>query len=286
MGWLSGRVALVTGGASGIGRAVAERFLAEGACVAVFDRSQRRLADLKSESGKLLTVVGDVTSFVDNRRAVEDAVAAFGKLDVFVGNAGIFDYFVPLVNFEGPDLSGAFDEIFAVNVKAYLLGARAAVPALLESDSPSMIFTVSNCGFYTSGGGPLYTASKHAVVGVVRQLAYELAPKIRVNGVAPGGTITDLRGIADLDQGDTALSAVPDIAEMLSTTNPLQRAQDPADHAGVYLLLASTENSRAVTGVIINSDGGLGVRGMLQPAGGLGLTGVSTSAAPKLSRRG
>jgi NAD(P)-dependent dehydrogenase (short-subunit alcohol dehydrogenase family) len=281
MGWLSGRVALITGGASGIGRAVAERFLAEGACVAVLDRSERRLGDLESESGNLLTVVGDVTSFVDNRRAVEAAVAAFGKLDVFVGNAGIFDYFVPLVNFEGPDLSSAFDEIFAVNVKAYLLGARAAVPALLESDAPSIIFTVSNCGFYTSGGGPLYTASKHAVVGVVRQLAYELAPRIRVNGVAPGGTITDLRGIADLDQGDTALSAVPDIGEMLSTTNPLQRAQDPADHAGVYLLLASTENSRAVTGVIINSDGGLGVRGMLQPAGGLGLTTVSTGAAPE-----
>ncbi len=212
-----------------------------------------------------------MTSYADNVRAVHETVDAFGKLDVFVGNAGIFDYFASLMSFDGDDLGGAFDEIFSVNVKGYLLGARAAVPELLKSDAPSIIFTVSNSGFYTSGGGPLYTASKHAVVGVVRELAYELAPKIRVNGVAPGGTITGLRGIEDLGQGETVLSSVPGIADMMSTTNPLQYAQQPADHAGLYVLLASADNSRAVTGVVINSDGGLGVRGMNQPAGGLGL---------------
>lgn len=271
MSWLTGRVALVTGGAAGIGLAVVERFLSEGAQVGVLDRSVGDLAGLGYADGKLRAVTGDVTSYADNVTAVHETVDAFGKLDVFVGNAGIFDYFASLMSFDGDDLGGAFDEIFSVNVKGYLLGARAAVPELLKSDAPSIIFTVSNSGFYTSGGGPLYTASKHAVVGVVRELAYELAPKIRVNGVAPGGTITGLRGIEDLGQGETVLSSVPGIADMMSTTNPLQYAQQPADHAGLYVLLASADNSRAVTGVVINSDGGLGVRGMNQPAGGLGL---------------
>lgn len=184
--------------AAGIGLAVVERFLAEGACVGVLDRSEGDLATIGNADGRLIAVTGDVTSYADNVMAVRETVDAFGKLDVFVGNAGIFDYFAPLVGFDGADLSSAFDEIFAVNVKGYLLGARAAVPELLKSDGPSMIFTVSNSGFYASSGGPLYTASKHAVVGVVRELAYELAPKIRVNGVAPGGTVTGLRGIEDL----------------------------------------------------------------------------------------
>lgn len=271
MGWLDGRVALVTGGASGIGLAVVERFLAEGARVAVLDRSKEGVEKLQDEHPGAVAFTGDVTSFEDNQQAVTGVVAAFGKLDVFVGNAGIFDYFASLVSFEGDKLGAAFDEIFAVNVKAYLLGARAAVPELLKSDAPSMIFTVSNSGFYTSGGGPLYTASKHAVVGVVRELAYELAPKIRVNGVAPGGTVTELRGIEKLGQGDIVLSTVPDIEDLMRT-NPLQTAQHPADHAGLYVLLASAENSRAVTGVVINSDGGLGIRGMTQPAGGVDLT--------------
>lgn len=277
MGWLEGRVALVTGGASGIGLAVVERFLAEGASVGVLDRSEGGFPGLEYAGDRLVSVSGNVTEYADNLRAVRETVGNFGKLDVFVGNAGIFDYFTSLVSFDGDGLSSAFDEIFAVNVKGYLLGARAAVPALLASEAPSMIFTVSNAGFYPSGGGPLYTASKHAVVGVVRQLAYELAPRIRVNGVAPGGTLTALRGLEELGQGDSVLSAVPAIEDLIGTTNPLQLVSQPADHAALYVLLASAENSRAMTGAVINSDGGLGIRGLSQPAGGtaLGTTAVS-----------
>lgn len=285
MGWLEGRAALVTGGASGIGLAVVDRFLAEGASVGVLDRSEGELVGLEHPRDRLVSVVGNVTGFSDNARAVRATVDAFGKLDVFVGNAGIFDYFASLMSFNGEDLSGAFDEIFAVNVKGYLLGARAAVPELLKSDAPCIIFTISNAGFYPSGGGPLYTASKHAVVGVVRQLAYELAPTIRVNGVAPGGTVTALRGIEELGQGDSLLSEVPGIVELLSTTNPLQRASQPSDHAGPYVLLASSENSRAVTGVVINSDGGLGVRGIAQPAGGVDLHRLQRTASTPLPPR-
>ncbi|HEX4395661.1 MAG TPA: 3-(cis-5,6-dihydroxycyclohexa-1,3-dien-1-yl)propanoate dehydrogenase [Mycobacterium sp.] len=272
MSSLRNRVVAVTGGAAGIGLAVVERFLAEGARVAVMDRSEGNIAQLRKKHPEVCALVGDVTEYEDNRRLVARASDDFGGLDVFIGNAGIFDYFTPLVGFEPEALGRAFDEIFAVNVKAYLLGAHAAVPELLKSDAPTIIFTASSASFYTAGGGPLYTASKHAVVGVVRQLAYELAPKIRVNGVAPGGTVTGLRGIEQLGQGDKELETVPDIWQLMRSTNPLLTAQRPEDHCGLYALLASSGDCRAVTGVVINSDGGMGVRGLTTPAGGTGLT--------------
>jgi NAD(P)-dependent dehydrogenase (short-subunit alcohol dehydrogenase family) len=164
-----------------------------------------------------------------------------------------------------------FDSVFAVNVKGYLLGAKAAVPELLRARG-SMIFTVSNAGFFPGGGGPVYTASKHAVVGLVRQLAHELAPKVRVNGVAPGGTVTDLRLPRALgtDESGEALRAfdVPDIENTIRGLTPLRLAPVPEDHAAAYVLLASSENSRAMTGAIIQSDSGIGVRGLMNVAGG------------------
>jgi NAD(P)-dependent dehydrogenase (short-subunit alcohol dehydrogenase family) len=272
MGWLDDRVALITGGASGIGRAVVARFVEEGARVGVIDRSSDRLRQLETDfDGEVTTVEGDVTSFADNERAVAKVVETFGKLDVFVGNAGVFDYFVSLAELSAEQLVSCFDELFSVNVKGYLLGAKAALPELLRSDTASMIFTASNAAFYPAGGGPLYTASKHAVVGLVKQFAYELAPRIRVNAVAPGGTVTDLRGLHNLQQANTALAGVANIDNMIRSTNPLGLFQDPPDHAAAYVLLASTENSRAITGVVLNSDGGLGVRGFTKVAGGVDL---------------
>jgi NAD(P)-dependent dehydrogenase (short-subunit alcohol dehydrogenase family) len=186
-------------------------------------------------------------------------VNAFGKLDVFVGNAGVFDGFVALQRLPEEAIGPAFDEIFHVNVKGYLLGAKTALPELLKT-SGNMIFTASAAGFYPGGGGPLYTASKHAVVGLVRQLAYELAPSIRVNGVAPGGTITDL-GIGPSLKPHAGVPPDVDSKEaLIRSRNPLRIAMRPEDHAGAYVLLAS-EPGKAMTGEIIHSDGGLGVRG-------------------------
>jgi 2,3-dihydroxy-2,3-dihydrophenylpropionate dehydrogenase len=108
----------------------------------------------------------------------------FGRLDCFIGNAAIWDHGATLIGRGGEELERGFDELFAINVKGYLLGAKAAAQALIASEG-SIIFTLSNSAFYPGGGGPLYTASKHAGVGLVRQLAYELAPKVRVNAVAP-----------------------------------------------------------------------------------------------------
>ncbi len=191
---LNEQVILITGGASGLGRAIAARCLKEGARVAVLDRSEQKLGELKDALGdSVTTTVGDVRSLADNNRAVEDCLAAFGRLDCAIGNAGIWDYSTNLLDLPADKIDRAFDEVFHINVKGYLLLAKAATPALVDSRG-SMIFTISNAGFYPDGGGPLYTASKHAAVGLVRQLAFELAPFVRVNGVAPGGITTDLRG--------------------------------------------------------------------------------------------
>ena len=279
-GWLERKVALVTGGASGIGRAVVARFVREGASVVVMDIAREAFQPDEAERDAVHVVGGDVRRLADNVRAVEETVARLGKLDVFVGNTGVGDAFVELKDLSPDVIEEAFDEMFAVNVKGFLLGAKAALPEVVASRG-CMIFTLSNSSFLPDGGGPLYVASKHACLGLVRQLAHELAPTVRVNAVAPGGTVTDFRLLAslglddvgrqrrvyDIDDGERP----PDRHQFLAEVAPLMLSPDPSDHAGAYVFLASEENSRNITGTVIQSDGGLGVRGLRRIRGGEGL---------------
>ncbi|HXW84410.1 MAG TPA: 3-(cis-5,6-dihydroxycyclohexa-1,3-dien-1-yl)propanoate dehydrogenase [Candidatus Binataceae bacterium] len=270
MGWLENKVALVTGGASGLGRAIVERFIDEGARVAVLDRARERSTELaKRFPDRVEPVIGDVTVLADNYRAVAETLRRFGRLDCFVGNAGIWDFNMALADLPEDRIGNAFDELFGVNVKGYLLGAKAAYRELAKT-SGSIIFTVSNAGFYPCGGGPLYTASKHAVVGLIRQLAYELAPKIRVNGVAPGAIPSDLRGPASLQMAERSIAEVP-LREMVERGLPLGKLPEPRDYTGAYVLLASAENSSTATGGVIICEGGIGIRGFVDAAGGRNL---------------
>jgi NAD(P)-dependent dehydrogenase (short-subunit alcohol dehydrogenase family) len=259
MAWLDGQVALVTGGGSGIGRAVVARFIEEGARVAVMDRVAARGAELRDQFGdKVIALSGDVIHLADNKAAVAETVAAFGRLDIFIGNAGIFDKFVPLADFPEEQLSAAFDELFGVNVKGVLFGAKAAFPELAKTGG-AIVLTASIAGFYSAGGGALYTASKHAVVGVIRQLAVEFAPRVRVNGVAPGGTMTDLRGLATMHEDSSSQFAAPGMAERLAAGNPLRMTLMPDDIAGAYAFLAS-KNARGITGTVVTVDAGSTLR--------------------------
>jgi NAD(P)-dependent dehydrogenase (short-subunit alcohol dehydrogenase family) len=256
---MEGQVALVTGGGSGIGLAVVKRFIAEGAQVAILERDPERARALTENFGENICVnIGDVTELSANESAVDATLERFGRLDTFVGNAGIWDYIVPLSEQPRDALAGICDEIFAVNVKGYVLGARATLDALREFNG-NMIFTASSSSFYTGGGGPIYVASKHAVVGLIRQLASELAPAIRVNGVAPGGTLTNLSGSNAAGMAESKLNDLPNVEPMIEQMTPLGFAARPEDHAALYVLLASKDNSRYVTGTVINSDGGIGL---------------------------
>ncbi|MEN6542230.1 3-(cis-5,6-dihydroxycyclohexa-1,3-dien-1-yl)propanoate dehydrogenase [Parvibaculum sp.] len=267
---LSGEVALVTGGASGLGRAIVDRLIEEGARVVVFDRSEEKLRALENIHREAVAVVaGDVRSGEDNRKAVALAVDRFGKLDCAIGNAGIWDYNVTLDDMPAEQIDSAFDELFGVNVKGYLQLAKAALPALVRSRG-ALVFTVSNAGFDPGGGGPLYTASKHAVVGLIRQLAFEFAPFVRVNGVAPGPINTDLRGPASLGLADTPISSI-DLPKLAGPAVPLGRVPAAEEYAGSYVYFASRRDSAPATGGVLICETGIGVRGIGVTAAGAGL---------------
>lgn len=270
MGLLSGEVALVTGGASGLGRAIVERFVDEGARIVVFDRSENRLHEIERQFGDtVVTVVGDVRSLADNKAAVSRAVERFGKLDCAIGNAGIWDYSVTLDETPDEQIESAFDELIGVNVKGYVLLAKASLPALVRSGG-SLVYTVSNAGFDPAGGGVLYTASKHAVVGLIRQLAFEFAPAVRVNGVAPGPIDTDLRGPAALGLSEMAISSL-NLPKVAASIMPLGRVPATAEYTGSYVYFASRRDSAPATGGVLICEAGIGIRGIGTVSAGGGL---------------
>jgi NAD(P)-dependent dehydrogenase (short-subunit alcohol dehydrogenase family) len=271
MAAVANEVALVTGGASGIGRAVVERFVAEGYRVGVADLDTKGLARLRESLGeRVVTVEADVTTIAGNQAAVEGTVETFGQLDVFVGNAGIFDGFAELADLSLESVQQGYQQIFDVNVRGLLLGARASLPHLVRTRG-AMIFTLSNSSFYPDGGGVMYVASKHAALGILRQLAHELAPAVRVNGVAAGATRTPIR-TAPAFAVPAADYRSSEIDQTIEALTPLAIRADPADHAGAYVLLASRSEGRLITGAVIETDAGLGIRGLRRTRGGDGLT--------------
>ncbi|TMR89435.1 SDR family NAD(P)-dependent oxidoreductase [Nonomuraea basaltis] len=272
-GWLDGYVALITGGGSGIGRAVAERFLAEGAAVTILGRDREQLDEVvraAADPSRMHAFTADVRDSELLHAAVAETVERFGKLDTLVANAGVWDYQRQLTRLTGKDIDAAFDEIFSINVKGYLLAAEAAWPELVKTRG-SIVMTLSNASFHVNGGGPLYTASKHACLGLMRELAYELAPKVRVNGVACGGMNTDLRGPESLAMGERSIRVSFAAKRPDAPPPPIplhDSSTDPRDFTAPYVLLAAREQSGPITGHAISADGGIGVRGFARAAGG------------------
>ncbi|MGK5112345.1 MULTISPECIES: SDR family NAD(P)-dependent oxidoreductase [unclassified Geodermatophilus] len=260
MGALDGKVVVFTGAGAGIGAAVVRRYVAEGARVVAVDVSAgvKELADELGEA--VLPVVTDVRSWEGNVDAATAAVDRWGRIDVFVGNAGITDGARPLEQIPGEHLTAAFDELMGVNVLAPMLGVRACLGQLIATRG-AVILTGSFASTNAAGGGALYTASKHAVHGLIRQLAYELAPDVRVNGVAPGVAPTRLRGTAALGQ-----EASDSVLQGTERALPLQEVAGVDAYNGVFTLLASAE-ADAMTGSLVTVDSGLSVRGIARPGG-------------------
>jgi 3-oxoacyl-[acyl-carrier protein] reductase len=245
---LKGKIALVTGAGSGIGKCIAETYVREGARVA--------LADIDAEAAKSAArIIGnntvalrcDVSKKADVAKAIEETVAAFGALDILINNAGATHINKPMLSIEEEE----YDRIFAVNVKGVFLACQAAVPALREQGGGVIINIGSTAGLRPRPGLSAYNATKGAVHVLTKALAVELAPDgIRVCAIAPVATETPLL--------PSFLGPGEGMREKFIATIPLGRLAQPQDIADAALFLASTD-AKFITGTIIEVDGGRGV---------------------------
>lgn len=238
---------LVTGGSRGIGFAIAQRFLADGARVSLVDLPGSEVQEVAARLGHgAVGLIGDVTSAADIERAVADTVGAFGGLDVLVNNAGI----APVQPFIDSNAE-LFDRVMAVNARGSFLMTLACAPLMAETGG-SIVQIASTCAF-TAGASrnmSIYNMSKAAVRQMVASLASELAPRVRINAVAPGSIDTDM-----------TRACLPDEASVAATVRkvPLAMLGQPSDIAAACAFLCS-DDARYITGQTLVVDGGWLVR--------------------------
>ena len=251
MGRLEGKVAIITGGAGGIGKAVGKRFVAEGADVLLVDLDETQLAAACAEIGsnKVSYFVGDVTRMEDNQAMVDTATERYGGVDTFLANAGIEGDVAPIVDYD----EARFEQVMAVNVKGPFLGLKAAIPALQARGGGSVIITSSVAGVKGAAGVAPYVTSKHAVIGMMKSAAKEVAAdNIRVNTVNPSPV--DTRMMRSLEEG-MAPGAAEQAKAAMEASIPLGRYAQPEDIANIMLFLASDDGA-FVTGSVYLADGG------------------------------
>jgi NAD(P)-dependent dehydrogenase (short-subunit alcohol dehydrogenase family) len=244
---LEGKVAVITGGNSGIGLATAKRFLDEGAKVAISGRSQKTLDEaVKSLGNGVVAVKSDTAKIEDIEKFLTEAAKKLGKIDILFVNAGVAK-FAPIT-----DVSEAlFDEQFDINIRGAYFTVQKALPHL--NDGASIIFNTSVAGSVGSPTTSAYSATKAALRSLARTAAAELVDrKIRVNAVAPGPIVTPIFGRTGLPQ-----QVIDDWAKGLLEKVPMKRFGQPEEVAGVVAFLASDDASY-ITGVELNVDGGLG----------------------------
>lgn len=185
MGRLENKVAIITGAAGGIGKETAKAFLKEGAKVTLVDLDEEKLEEIKedlSSFGELLVVPADVSKEDQVKNYVDKTVEVFGQVDVFFNNAGVTGDRTPLVDIELED----FDNLMAINVRGVFLGMKYVLPIMIEQERGSIINTSSVDGLRGSPELSPYSASKHAVVGLTKSAALEVAEKsVRVNSIHP-----------------------------------------------------------------------------------------------------
>lgn len=258
-------VVLITGGGSGLGRGLARFFQAEGARLAIMEISEEKVISLREEFGDAALIVqGDVSKVADFQRCREALLERFGQLNALVCAHGIFDGNVPLRELPLERVDGLFDELFHVNVKGYLLAARIFCD-LLEQSQGAIVLTGSTAAYAADGGGAIYTATKGAIRSLVGQLAYEFAPAIRVNGVAPAGIAnSQLSGPRTLGMEGARQSDIPKDAflKLFQSISLLQELPTPEEHGYLYAFLASKHN-KIMTGQMVVADQGMLNRAVL-----------------------
>jgi len=257
MARLTGKIAIITGGAGGIGQAAAKLFTAEGARVVMVDLDEAALQGaVQSIGGDLASyVVADVTQPEQVQSYVNAAVDRWGGIDIFLANAGIEGTLSPI-----PDYPiDMFDQVMAVNVRGVWLGLKYVIPAMRDRNGGSIVITSSTAGTGGSAGISAYVTSKHAVIGLMRTAALECAPLgIRVNTVNPAPIETRMmRSIEGMRVAamDSSEVTVQQTKQATAARIPLQRYGNPEEVAKLMLFLASDESSFCTGGVYM-VDGG------------------------------
>lgn len=245
---LHGKVFLITGSSRGIGRAIAERAAEAGARVVVSSRKKDAcdvvVEGIRAKGGEAIAIPCNVSRKEDLQALVDGTLAAYGGIDVLVGNAAVNPHYGPLANID----DAAWDKIMGSNVRSNLWLANMALPGMAERGGGSFILLSSVAGLRGCRGIGAYGVSKAADIGLARTLAVEWGPKnIRVNAICPGVIRTDFA---------KALWDDPKIAEPSIESTCLKRLGDPDDIAGVALFLA-TPAARYITGTTIVADGGM-----------------------------
>ncbi len=248
MSSFEGKVALVTGGTSGIGRVTAVAFAREGAKVVVTGRREREgqeTVDLIKKAGtEAIFVRTDVAKEPDVKAMVEKAVATYGRLDYAFNNAGIEQLPTPLVE----QTEEAFDQIININVKGLWLSMKYEIPQILKNGGGAIVNTASVAGLIGVPGIPIYIASKHAVLGLTKSVALEYAKSgIRINAVSPAAIETDMvdRFVGKEGEGRQQLAAM----------HPIGRMGRPDEIADAVIYLCSDKAS-FITGQSLTVDGG------------------------------
>ncbi|MBT2698941.1 SDR family oxidoreductase [Bacillus sp. ISL-40] len=246
---LQNKVAVVTGAASGMGKAIAILYAKEGAKVVVsdinIDAATITVDEIKSNGGEAIAVMANVLKEEDIQNLINTAVNTFGTLDILVNNAGVMDNFEPAGEIEDEK----WERVFAINTTSVMRATRKALPFFLEKQYGVIINVASAGGLQGARAGAAYTASKHAVVGFTKNTGFMYATKgIRCNAIAPGGVETNISssitGVNEFGMGRIQAGL---------GINP--RVGKPEEIANIALFLASDESS-FVNGTVITGDAG------------------------------
>ena len=249
-GRLDGKVAVVTGGASGIGEGTVRRFLEEGARCVIADLQDERAEELAKELGaETFFVHADVSDEAQVANLVKQAVARFGRLDCMFNNAGILGAVGPIAQTE----TTAWQRTMDVLLNSVFYGIKHAARVMMPQRSGTIINTASTAGLRAGLGPHAYTTAKHAVVGLTQSVATELGRhQIRVNAIAPGATVSGMT--AYVSTGDA--SALDEASRRIARKVPLGRPGYPLDIANAALYLASDESSWTNGAVLVVDAGG------------------------------
>ncbi|MFD1362346.1 SDR family NAD(P)-dependent oxidoreductase [Lentibacillus salinarum] len=256
MGKLEGKVAIVTGGAGAIGQKTGENFLKEGAKVVLVDMNRDSLDKAKSNLkhyGEVIAIKADVSNEDEVKNYINETIEKFGRIDIFFNNAGIEGKVAPIVDQEIDD----FDKVFKVNVHGVFLGLKHVLPVMSKQRSGSIINTSSDAGLSGDPGIGPYAASKHAVVGLTKTAALEVAhDNVRVNSIHP--TSVNTRMMRSIESGVNPEDDSK-AKEALMNEIPLGRYGETHDISNLVLFLA-TDDSSFISGSQYRIDGGIGAK--------------------------